>query len=338
MIDFFEKNNIPNCLIDLHLHIDGSLSVDAVKDIIHNEKLNMSYTDEEISKMLSLPDGCRNLNDYLDRFELPISLLQSEYSLERATLDICQRLLKIGCIYAELRFAPQKHCIKGLSQEDAIKAVIRGMKKSPLPCGLILCCMREGWDNSRENLETVDLAVKLKDYGVCGLDLAGAEALYPNQLYKDLFTKMNRSGLPYTIHSGEALGAGSVKIALEFGAKRIGHGIRSYEDEKTLKYIATNKIPLEICPTSNLNTCIFSEYSQLPIKRYLENGVILTINSDNMSISNTDVRQELETVARIFNLDINNIRQILINSAKASFATDNLKDSLIKNIYNCFNQ
>lgn len=327
---------IPNCLIDLHLHLDGSLSVNAVKNIASHDKIDIPKSDNELQDVLTLQSGCKNLNEYLKRFDLPISLLQTEYALECATEDLCYRLRDIGCIYAEIRFAPQKHCINGLSQDAVIKSVLNGMNKSPIPCGLILCCMREGWDNSKDNLETVNLAVKLKDFGVCGLDLAGAEALYPNELYKDLFNTIKSTGLPYTIHSGEALGAESVNMALDFGANRIGHGVRVIEDVNVLQRIIDNNIPLEICPTSNINTCVYNDYSELPIDDYLKKGVIITINSDNMSISNTDVRQEINRVVNTFSLSKDYVKRILLNSANSVFADDNLKKELIFKINSSF--
>ena len=196
--------------------------------------------------------------------------------------------------------------------------------------------MREGWDNSKNNLETVNLAVKYQDLGVCGLDLAGAEGLYPNELYKDLFKMIKNTALPYTIHSGEALGADSVDIALDYGAKRIGHGIRAIEDVNILQRIIDNNIPLEICPTSNINTCVYNDYSELPIDDYLKKGVIITINSDNMSISNTDVRQEIIRVVNTFSLSKEYVKRILLNSANSVFADDNLKKELIFKINSSF--
>lgn len=328
--------NIPNCLIDLHLHLDGSLSIDAVKKIASHDNIDIPKSNKELKEVLTLQDGCKNLNEYLKRFELPISLLQSSYALQCATEDLCERLYDIGCIYAEIRYAPQKHCQKGLSQEESINAILNGIKNSPIPCGLILCCMREGWDNSKNNLETVNLAVKYQDLGVCGLDLAGAEGLYPNELYKDLFKMIKNTALPYTIHSGEALGADSVDIALDYGAKRIGHGIRAIEDVNILQRIIDNNIPLEICPTSNINTCVYNDYSELPIDDYLKKGVIITINSDNMSISNTDVRQEIIRVVNTFSLSKEYVKRILLNSANSVFADDNLKKELIFKINSSF--
>ncbi|MBR4282549.1 MAG: adenosine deaminase [Clostridia bacterium] len=330
------NNIIPNCLIDLHLHLDGSLSLDAVKNIALHDNINIPSNDNELKEALTLQKGCKNLNEYLKRFDLPISILQSSYALQYATEDLCNRLHDIGCIYAEIRYAPQKHCQKGLSQEVSIKAVLNGIKNSPIPCGLILCCMREGWENSKENLKTVNLAVKYQDFGVYGLDLAGAEALYPNEIYKDLFTAIKNTSLPYTIHSGEALGAKSVDIAIDYGAKRIGHGIRAYEDKNTLKRIVENNIPLEFCPTSNINTFIFEDYKDIPILEYMQKGAIITLNSDNMSISNTDIRQEFNIIKNTLNLSNQDIKNLLLNSAKSSFADEGTKKKLISKIDQCF--
>lgn len=330
------KINIPNCLIDLHLHLDGSLSIEAVRSISSHDKIDIPDNDIQLINALTLQKGCKNLNEYLKRFDLPISLLQSSYALQCATENLCNRLYEIGCIYAEIRYAPQKHCVKGLSQEESIKAVLNGIKNSPIPCGLILCCMREGWDNSKENIETINLALKYQDFGVCGLDLAGAEALYPNELYKDLFSYIKSTNIPYTIHSGEALGACSVEIALDYGAKRIGHGVRAIENENVLNRIIENKIPLEFCPTSNVNTCIFKDYKDIPITKYLQKGAIITLNSDNMSISNTSVRQEFNVIKDTFSLSSNEIQTLLLNAANSAFTDNSTKKELIKRINQSF--
>ncbi len=259
---------------------------------------------------------------------IPVSLMQSEESIERCAYNLCRELWQQGTIYAEIRFAPQKHCDRGLTQEQAVRAAMRGVRKSDLDAQLILCCMRDGRDNRQENLETVELTHKYRNQGVCACDLAGAEALFANDRYGYIFERAGELGVPYTIHSGEALGADSVAMALDFGAKRIGHGIRSVEDEAVVRRLARCKVPIEVCPTSNINTCVYGAIADMPIMDLVRRGVAVTINSDNMSVSNTSVRKELERVSASFGLREEDIRAFLLNSADAAFVGEGKKQEL----------
>lgn len=320
-----------NCLIDLHLHLDGSVSVSSARELAEIENIELPKSDDELKKQLMVSDDCRNLNEYLDCFELPCRLMQSEASLERAAFNLCNELKRLGLIYAEIRFAPQKHCDKGLNQERAVVSVLNGIKKSGFSAQAILCCMRAAEDNSRENLMTAELAKKYLGKGVCACDLAGAEALFPNERYGYVFERARELELPFTIHSGEALGAESVDTAIELGASRIGHGVRAIENAKTAERLAELKIPIEVCPTSNLNTCVYKNISDMPVSRLMDMGVIVTINSDNMSVSHTDVRRELQLLADELGFGKREIGRLLMNSAEASFLPLELKNDL-KNI------
>lgn len=320
------------CLIDLHLHIDGSVSVRSARELAKIENVILPESDEELKNMLTVSDDCKDLNEYLEKFSLPGMLMQSEESIEKCVYNLCCELREKGYIYAELRFAPQKHCEKGMSQEQAVISAIRGIRLSGFEAQLILCCMRDGADNSAENISTVFLTEKYLGKGVCACDLAGAEALFPNERYKYIFEKARELSVPFTIHSGEALGADSVKKAVEYGAARIGHGVRSIEDPETVKLLSEKNIPLEICPTSNINTCVFKNISEIPVSKLIKQGVTVTINSDNMSVSATDVRKELLKISEAFSFGMDDIKMLLVNSANSSFADDALKKRLVEKI------
>lgn len=162
---------------------------------------------------------------------------------------------KDGVIYAELRFAPQLHTQKGMTQENAVQSAMRGLIKSPIPGNLILCCMR-GESNQQDNLKTLELARKylVEDGGVVAVDLAGAEALFPTEDYEDLFAKAKKDEIPFTIHAGEAGDADDVRAAVRMGATRIGHGVRIAGNEEVIQLVKDAGIFLEMCPTSNRQT------------------------------------------------------------------------------------
>jgi len=321
--------SITKGFIDLHLHLDGSISIKSARELAVIENIELTADDEILKTQLMCPPDCKNLEDYLSRFTLPCSLLQSKESLELAAYNLCTELKESGYIYAEIRFAPQKHCNKGLTQDEVVSATVKGIERSGFKAQLILCCMREFHDNTLENLETIDVTHKYLNKGVCACDLAGAEAPFANGQYAPIFEKARQLNLPFTLHAGEALGADSVTRALDYGARRIGHGVRSFEDPEVVKRLADLKIPLEICPTSNINTVVFDEISQIPIPQLEEAGVIVTINSDNMSVSNTNVKNELDQIMNAFGYNENDIYRLLTNSINAAFLTDQEKSSLL---------
>lgn len=198
--------------VSLHEHLDGSLRPKTVyKWLIEQGK---DVTLEEVKEDLMVNKDCRNLNEYLQKFDLPSQVLQTEEHIEQATFELFEDLSKQNVIYAEVRFAPSKHTENGLSYNQVVEAAIRGMDKAKEEFGidgnLILCCMR-GDDNTISNLQTVAVAKKYLNKGICALDLAGAEALYPTKAFVDIFKIAKQANVPFTIHAGEAARARKYK-------------------------------------------------------------------------------------------------------------------------------
>ncbi len=327
-----KKINFDNIgLVDLHLHLDGSLSLNSVKALMQLQKIKNYYNDDELLSKLQISEGCRNLNEYLEKFDFPLTLLQTTEALELAVYNLLEELKMQGIIYAEIRFAPQLHTNKGLSQEQIVTAIIDGMKKSELDANLILCCMR-GLDNHAENIETVRVAEKFLKKGVVAIDLAGAEGIFQTRNFRDIFEMASEKDIPFTIHAGEADDFTSVEDAVSFGAARIGHGVRSVENERVMQKLKDKKIALELCPTSNLNTNIYDDISQYPIKKFIDAGIIVTINTDNMTVSNTNLKKELNILVEAFGFDENDIIDFERNAIKYSFADKELKKKLIRRI------
>jgi len=156
--------------------------------------------------------------------------------------------------------------------------------------------------DDKQNYKTVEVASEYKEKGITLLDLAGAEALFPTKNYKELFRYAESLKIPYTIHAGEADGPESIWYALEFGARRIGHGVRCTQDKELMKRLMRDQIPLELCPTSNLNTKIFEKIEDYPIPELLDAGIKITINTDNMTVSDTTLARELKLVQETFRL------------------------------------
>ena len=323
-------NNTLDKYIDLHLHLDGAITVDIAKKLASLQNIKLpTDDDEELEKLLSVPDDCESLNDFLECFELPLTLLQTPEGLSEAVKLVSDNIQSQGVIYAEIRWAPQLHTDNGMTQEDAIKAALDGLKKTNLKVNLILCCMR-GEGNDKQNNETLELAIKylVEDGGVVAIDLAGAEALYPTSNYKDLFSKAKEYGIPFTIHAGEADGPESVKAAIEFGTKRIGHGVRSNEDPKVIELIKNEGVTLEMCPTSNRQTHAVEDMSKYPFMDYLNQRIKVTLNTDDMGIERTTLANEFQYMEKNFNLTYEQEKTILLNSINAAFTTKETKDEL----------
>jgi len=328
---------VPGCCIDLHLHLDGSLSLRTVRQLAKMQGIRVPEDDRSLLRLLQVDEGCRDLNDYLKKFDFPLTLLQTREAISLAVGNLLGELEAEGVIYAEIRFAPQLHVKKGLTQAEAIEAAAEGLKSRNLPAGLILCCMR-GDSNAAENEQTVEQAGRFLNQGVCALDLAGAEALYPTEKFRDIFALAKREQIPFTIHAGEADGADSVWTALGFGAARIGHGVRAVEDEALMQKLARERIPLELCPTSNLNTNVFSSIEEYPLRKLMKAGIPVTVNTDNRTVSGTNVRREFAILTETFDLSGEEVRQLLLNSVDAAFTDGKTKAALRQKIEEVFSK
>ena len=312
----------------LHLHLDGSLRTETVYEWLKEEGKDVTL--EEVKKALMVNKDCRDLNEYLEKFDLPLQVLQTKEHIEQATFELFEDLSKQNVIYAEVRFAPSLHTKKGLDYNQIVEAAIRGMEKAKeqfnIDGNLILCCMR-GETSTIRSIQNVAIAKKYLDKGVCALDLAGAEALYPTKDYEYIFKLARENNIPFTIHAGEAAGPESIKKAIEFGAKRIGHGVRCLEDKTLVAELIKNEIPLEVCPISNLQTKATGE--KHPIEELFKAGLKTTISPDNNTVSNTDIIEEYKWVLENTGLTIEDLKQMNVNAIRGAFITPQKKAELI---------
>lgn len=292
-------------LIELHLHLDGSLRPETVWELAKEQGIRLpAKTLEEVRFQMEVPEDCRTLDEYLERFDLPLMVLQQADALERVAFELTEDLAKEGVTYAEIRFAPQLSIKGGLTQDEVVEAAIRGAKRGmeaypQIRVGLILCCMR-GDSNEALNLQTVETARSYLGDVVCAVDIAGAEALFPTENFRSVFNKVREYRLPMTIHAGEAAGPDSIRAALSFGTKRIGHGVTCVEDPELVKQLIAEGIVLEVCVTSNYQTQAVPSVHSHPIRRLFDAGVHVTVNSDNMTCSKTNILREIGILKDVF--------------------------------------
>lgn len=292
-------------MTELHVHLDGSMRPVSVWEMAAAQGTALPVQNaEQLAEILQAPADCADLNEYLKCFDLPLTVLQEPESLIQAMKELVQDMSADGVTVGEIRFAPQLHTEEGYTQPEIVQAALEGLRQGKVLCpnfhgSLILCCMR-GQDNRKANEETLRTASAFLGSGVCAADLAGAEALFPTCAFEDLFAMARRMDIPFTIHAGEAAGPESIRDALRLGARRIGHGVRAIEDPALCAELARQKIPLEVCVTSNLQTRAFPEGTVHPVKKLFDMGIHVTVNTDNRTVSHTTMTQERRLLADSF--------------------------------------
>lgn len=287
-------------MTELHLHLDGSIRPDTAYELAREmDLLSCDETSEQFMSRITVPANCDSLNAYLNCFDIPLQLVKNRSALRRIAHELVCDLAKEGVSHAELRFAPHSSVGEEMNQYDACRAVLEGVEGAILTnpfidIGIILCCMRGLPEEV--NLETVHLAAELQGTRIRAVDLAGAEALFPTGDYESLFRCAKVLEVPFTIHAGEADGPESIRAALNFGAMRIGHGVRAVEDPELVQELARRGVVLEVCVTSNIQTGICASAAEHPIRKLFDAGVRITLSSDNRTISGTSLRKERELV------------------------------------------
>ncbi len=323
-------------MIDLHVHLDGSLEPEEVLLLARESGVKLPTEDPaELRNLLTVEEDCQSLKEYLERFDLPLLVLQTAGAVEKSVYMMLKRLSAQGLVYAEVRFAPQLHCAQGLSQEEVVAAAVKGLNRAKeetgMPAQLILCCMRFPGPQDK-NRETVEVARKYLGKGVCAVDLAGDEAGNPTRNYEDLFGYAREIGVPVILHAGESAGSFSVADALNMGAQRIGHGILAAESEEVMARLKAENIPLEVCYTSNLQTKAAKTLPGHPIRMLFDRGLTVTVNTDNMSVSDTNLKREYRRLMDEFGFTLEEMKTIALNAVEASFINDYMKKALSQKV------
>lgn len=306
--------------IDIHLHLDGSVTAEDAIFLAERSSIELpKHSAEALRGYLTAPKRCADLKEYLERFEIPLKLLERPENVAYATRSLVKRLAASGMRYAEIRFAPGLLTAGGASQREvavtACQAFVAAKEEFGLEGGLIFCAMRAGALTPQENEETARLSAEFLGKGVVGIDLAGDEAKdFPSD-HARVFAVAREAGVPITIHAGEAGGADKIRDALAMGARRIGHGVRCVEDDSLVAELAERGIALETCYTSNLNTGACTERT-FPLRALMRRGVRVTLNTDNMTVSDTDLATEYASLG----ITDEEKRLLLENAKKAAFA------------------
>ena len=291
---------------------------------------------ESFRRFIVVSADCRSVNEYLKRFDMPLELMQDKKSIARVTKELVCLLAEQGLAYAEIRFAPQLHLRKGLTQRDAVEAVLKGRREGlsehpEISIGIILCTMCVGTEdvNKKENLETVDIAPDYIGKGVVAIDLAGAEGIVPLRNFSYVFDRARELHVPFTCHAGDSQDAETVRDAMDFGAKRIGHGHHIFEDRELCERAIKENVTFEICPTSNIQCQSRESYETHPAKAMLDMGMRVTINTDNMILSDIDLEKEYAHCLHEMDFTMEDLIRCARNSVEAAFITAEERERLL---------
>lgn len=318
--------------VDLHLHLDGSVRPETILELAREKGVALPAADRlSLLPHMQVQGDCASLNEYLSKFAFVGAFLHSSGALERVACELVEQAAAQRCKYVEVRFAPQLHRGEGLSTEEVIHCVLEGLKRGEAAYGVkargIAVCLRSHSD--RHNVETIEAAARFVDRGIVAVDLAGDEASFPAGRFADVFALARKRDIPITIHAGEAAGPQNIYDAVtKLGASRIGHGVRLREDERTHRLIRAKRIPLEMCPISNIQTKASPNWSAYPIRSYFEDELHVTVNTDNLTVSDTSLEKEYAMLEEHCAFRPDEIARLILNGVDAAFLPDGEKREL----------
>jgi adenosine deaminase len=321
---------------DLHCHLDGSMRLDTILELAKKQQVKLPTFDKDgLFKLLYAGDTCSSLDEYLRGFDITLSVMQTEESLERAAYELAVDAHSENVRYLEVRYCPLLHTRAGMRPSQAVEAVVRGLRNAKrelgIRYGVILCAIRSQGPES--SLRIAELCVAFKNRGVVGFDVAGSEVNNPAKLHRHAFQLVIDNNISCTAHAGESFGPDSVHQAIhKCGAHRIGHGTRLVENGDLLNYVNDHRIPLEVCPSSNLQTKAASSWETHPVDFYVDYGLRVTINTDNRLITDTTVSKELWLCHKHYGWSLTQIKEVIIAGFKSGFMPYREKADLLAEI------
>ncbi|HGC8263247.1 TPA: adenosine deaminase, partial [Streptococcus agalactiae] len=316
---------------ELHCHLDGSLSLPAIRKLANMADIILPNSDKELRKYVIAPAQTESLVDYLKTFEFIRPLLQTKEALRFAAYDVARQAALENVIYIEIRFAPELSMDKGLTASDTVFAVLEGLadaqKEFNIVARALVCGMRQSSHKTTKEIikHIVDLAPK----GLVGFDFAGDEFSYPTDSLVDLIQEVKRSGYPMTLHAGECGCAKHIADSLNLGIKRMGHVTALTGQRALIKRFVEEDAVAEMCLTSNLQTKAASSIQSFPYQELYDAGGKITINTDNRTVSDTNLTKEYSLFVTYFGTKIEDFLVFNQNAVKASFTSDSVKDTLL---------
>ena len=321
---------------ELHCHLDGSLRLESIIDMAQKDKVELPSTDPKtLRKMVTVTNSNITLPEYIKKFDITLSVMQTPESLTRAAFELAEDAHKENVRYIEVRYSPILHSKRGMTPMETVDAVLKGLQEAEdefkIKSGVIVCGIRS--ISPEISYQLAELSVAFKNRGVVGYDLAGVEENFPAKDHREALYLILNNNINTTLHAGEDYGPESIHQAVHYcGAHRIGHGVRLREDGDLLNYINDHRIALEICMTSNIHTGSVRNYESHPFKFYYDYGLRVTLNTDNRLISNTSLTKEYMLAHKYFNLQIADFKEIIIGGFKSAFMSHRNRTKIIRQI------
>ena len=317
---------------ELHVHLDGSLRPQTFLELAHERGVPLPATSAPALARAMLVTKAGNLEDYLEPFRLTLSVMQDAEAIERVALELGQDHAAENVRYVEARFCPHLCTKGGLTSDAVLDAALAGLERAGsqtgVRSGVIVCALRSLPSNA--SLEMAELAASYRGRGVCGFDLAGAEAGYPVSDHLEALRIAEDAGLPITIHAGEGFGPRSIRQAFELGrATRIGHGTRLGEDPDLLRQVRAAGVPLEICLTSNVQTRVAASYTEHPLRDFYERGIRVSLCTDNRLMSGVTLTREYEHARDSLGFTWEELVQVARTGFESAFVTEEVRDELL---------
>lgn len=321
---------------ELHCHLDGSLSLPMIRQLARMADISIPDKDDDLRKLVSIEGKVDSLMTYLKTFDFVRPLLQTAPALELAAYDLIEQAAKDGVLYIEIRFAPELSTDKDLSVLDAVKAVLRGLEKGQNEFGLVakllVCGLKQ--TNPNQTREIFSAIADLAPQGLVGFDFAGNEADFPTEDLADLIAFTQTLSYPMTFHAGECGCVTNVAQALALGVKRIGHGTALSGQTEAIQAFVNSGATLEMCLTSNLQTGAASSLADFPYDQLVQAGAKITINTDNRTVSNTNLNKEYDLFVKHFGTSKEEFYQFNRNAILACFASEEEKAYLLEILAN----
>ncbi len=321
---------------DLHVHLDGSLRLKTILELAEEQGVELpANTLDGLHDAIGVGQTHSSLTEYLRGFSITLSVMQTDHALSRIAFELAEDAHRENVRYMEVRYSPMLHTERGLKLTRVVEAVLEGLGRARELYGikstLILCGIRN--ISAESSYEMAELAVAYKGRGVVGFDLAGAEENYPAKQHRRAFQLVRDNNINCTIHAGEAYGPESIAQAIhDCGAHRVGHGCRLVESGDLLRYVNDHRIPLECCPSSNVQTGAVRDLGAHPLKLYFDLGVRVTINTDNRLITDTTVSRELWLVHTQMGVSFEDVCSMVLSGFKSSFLPFHERSALVRRV------
>lgn len=330
-----EIRALPKC--DLHCHLDGSLRIGTVIELAREHGVKLpTYDEGELLREVRPRISCKSLQEYLRGFDILLSVLQEKEALERCAFELAEDSARDNVNYMEIRYAPTLHRERGLSYEEIIDAVLKGLERATekygIRTGLILSGVRHLSPDL--SLELGHLAVKYKGRGIVGFDLAGEEGGFPAKHHKETFYLMKNNNMNITVHAGQDQGPESIAQALHVcGAWRLGNGTRLRESGELLNYVNDHRIAIEACLSSSLSTnSKLDGLAEHPVRFYYEYGLRVTLNTDSRLVCDTTMSKELMLAHEHLGFTLDDLKDIIVNGYKSAFLPLHEKQDLLMEV------